>query len=479
LVCYDLYLSEECKEKRVKHPIPAEREDRNERVPLGLIDKLSMVHEVLLPSLGENVFIHLEGLLNAEVLAEAFLALFRQFPICRARIVSRGWKYSFDISHMQGTPGRDDVWSYRDLRSEPDPSAALRELERGFANEPLKIMDGPQMRALLVRLSEDEHRFCLKMSHTVFDAISAMLLFNALVDSYTQMLVDPTYAPPQGTLQRRDLRRLLRKIPPEVYTGWIKERVKTRRASSPASGQPATPYAMQDITGYNPMGPHAQMGFEVLRLGEEEIAIIRKAATSLNAKLIEVCMCCILRAFHRDNDRKGIRHGVYKVAIPIDLRPLADMHMEPGNLSSSILLEIPAQEFSSLPRLLSFFRNTLEEKKRQGQAILSLARYGLLAPFTRGVLWWYRNRESPTDRLFLDTMPLTYSGQLHKYLPPLGDAEITDILGTFQLVPVLALFKHHISFTFPFIDDGRLPIDEIHAFFEDIRDEIQRLEPSE
>jgi len=455
------------------------REGRIEQAPLGLIDKLSLVHEVLLPNLGENALLHLRGPLDAEILARAFLALFRQFPICRARIVPKGWRYSFDISHARGTPGRDDVWSYRDLGKEQDPPAADRALQREFVNQPLRIMEGPQVRALLIRLAEDEHRLCLKMSHTVFDGVSAMLLLSAVASNYTQMLTDPTYDPPEGSLQERSLSQLLRNIPRGVYIGWIRERAKTWGASSPTRGQSATPYAIQDITNYNPKNPNARTGFEVLRLGETKIAILEKTATALDAKSVEVCICCILRALYWYNDRRGIRHGIYRVGIPVDLRPLAGLPMEPGNLSSSIALEIPAQAFSALPSLLSFFRKALKEKKKQGQAISSLARYGLLAPFTRGIIWWFRHRKPPTHQLFLDTMPLSYSGPLHKYLFPLGDAEITDIVGTFQLVPILAFFKNHISFTFPFIDDGRLPIDEIHAFFEDIRDEIQRLEPSE
>lgn len=452
-----------------------ERKGRIEQVRLGLIDKLSLVHEVLLPNLGENALIHLKGPLDGDILARAFLALFLQFPICRARIVPKGWRYSFDISHARGMPGIEDVWSYRDLNKEQDRPAADRSLQREFVNQSLSIMEGPQVRGLLIRLAENEHRLCLKMSHTVFDGVSAMLLLSAMAGNYTQMLADPTYTPPEGSLQERSLGRLLRNIPRATYIGWMREQAKTWVASNPARGQSATPYAIQDITGYNPKNLNARTGFEVLRLGETEIAILEKTATALQAKSVEVCICCILRALYRYNDRRGIRHGIYRVGIPVDLRPLAGLHMEPGNLSSTIALEIPAKAFSALPDLLAFFRKALNKKKGQGQAVSFLVRYGLLSPFTRGIIWWFRHKTPPNRPLFLDTMPLSYSGPLHKYLFPLGGAEITDIVGTFQLVPVLAFFKNHISFTFPFIDDGRLSTEDIQAFFDDIRDEIKSL----
>lgn len=452
------------------------RESPIERVPLGLIDKLSMVHEVLLPGLGENALLRLEGTLDAEVLARAFLAVFRQFPICRARIVAQGWRYFFDISHAGGPPARHEVWSYEDLSREDARHAIDRERRREFVNQPLRIMEGPQVRALLIRLSEGEHRLCLKMSHTVFDGTSAMLLLSAVASNYTRMLADPTYDPPEGSLLPRNLSRLLRNIPGEAASRWIREGLKTCRARRPAGGRSATPYVIQDITGYNPKNRNVRIGFEVLRLGKTEIEIIERAAATLDAKSVEVFVGCILRAFYLYNDRRGVSHGVYKVAIPIDLRPLAGLHMEPGNLSSSISMEIPAQAFSSLPGLVSFFRKTLEEKKQQGQAITSLARYAALAPFARWIIWWYRHRKPPPQPLFLDTMPLSYSGRLDKYLFPLGDARITDIVAIFQLVPVLAFFENHISFTFPFIDDGRLSREDLQGFFEAIQGEIQSLE---
>jgi NRPS condensation-like uncharacterized protein len=454
------------------------REGTIERMPLGLIDTLSLVHEVLLPNYGENALIHLQGVLDEEVLGRAFLALFREFPICRARIVAKGWRYTFDISHAREGPGIDDVWSYRDLRKEQDPPAADRDLQREFVNHPLRIMAGPQVIGLLVRLGEEEYRLCLKMSHTVFDGVSAMLLLGALANNYGRMLEDPAFEPGEGSLQERSLGRLLRKIPRKAYVGWIREQARTWGVSILTRREPATPYAIQDITNYNPKNLKARTGFEVLRLGETEIDLLEKAATALQAKSVEVCICCILRALYRYNDRRGVRHGSYRVGIPVDLRPLAGFFMEPGNLSSTITLEIPADVFSSLPGLLTCFRKALMEKKNQGQAISSLARYGCLSPFTRGIIWWFRHRKPSAQPLFLDTMPLSYSGPLHKYLPPLGDTVITDIVGTFQLVPVLTFFRNHISFTFPFIDDGRLPLDEIQAFFDDIKEEIRGLRTS-
>ena len=440
------------------------------RVSLGLLDKVAMVLERVGPSSGVNLFLRLQGPLDAERLAAAVLATFEQYPVLKARILQRRSRYFFDVSHRRGPPERQEVWCYRHLPASADGGAACRDFERWFVNQPLDIMGGPHFNAALVRVSAEEHRLCLKISHTVCDGVGAVVLMRSLASHYLAGAPPAGVATEQGLLPSRSLGRVLGRVPARLYWRWAKGRVGTARRP-----RGATPYLIQNLAGYGAGDRGPRLGFEVLALGEEDLGILARAARSLHAKLIEVAIGCALRALYRYNEARGVPPGTYRVGIPIDLRPLAALPMELGNFSSTIPLRVPHAALRDLRRLVSYLRTSLEREKELGTAIVNLVPYALLSPFTSWVLMWYGRKGALPEGTFLKDIPLSYSGPLHTYLIPFGEAKVTDVVETFQLVPVFVQLEDRLNFVFPFVDDGRLARTAIDELFESMRAEIRSL----
>lgn len=441
------------------------------RVPMGLLDKLAMVLERLGPSLGYNLFLRLEGPLDLDRLRDAAVACFEDFPILKARVLQRRGRYLFDISHRPSAPDRDEVFSFHDWSA--GAAADEHELLRRLVNEPLDIVAGPQLKVMLARLSDREHWLGLKMSHTVGDGVSGIVLMRALASRY-ETPRERTALP--GRMEARGLRCVLKGIPSSRYRAWLRARLSSN-AGPPAERDRGgdTPYLVQNIARYGGGNRGVRLGFEVLALSEGELDALEEAARSLGTKPIEVAVGCMLRALCLYNERRDVVGGSYRIGIPIDLRPLASLPMSLGNFSSTIRLRVPTAELGDVRRLVSFLSASLRREKERGSAIVGLGGYAVLSPFTSAVLWWLSRKGALPEGSFLRELPMTYSGPLHEHLLPFGGAAVRDVIGAFQLIPLFMHYRRRFNIVWPYVDDGRIARADIEALFDDVRSELREI----
>jgi natural product biosynthesis luciferase-like monooxygenase protein len=118
-----------------------------------------------------------------------------------------------------------------DLRAEHDPAAAARLRERELANRPFDLSQAPLLRAELLRLDEQEHRFVLVMHHLVCDGWSAGLLMRELAVAYSAWGSGKPPNLPELRHQYRDFAR------------WQHQQVNA------AAGQEALAYWKQRLAG--------------------------------------------------------------------------------------------------------------------------------------------------------------------------------------------------------------------------------------
>ncbi len=152
--------------------------------------------------------------------------------------------------------------------------------------------------------------------------------------------------------------------------------------------------------------------------------------------------------------------------------------MSLGNFSSTIRLRVPAAELEDVRRLVSFLSTSLRREKERGSAIVDLAGYAALSPFTSAVLWWLSRKGALPEGSFVRELPMTYSGPLHDHLLPFGATAVRDVIGTFQLIP---LFMHHgrrFNIVWPYVDDGRIARSDVEALFGDVRSELRGISGS-
>ncbi len=281
------------------------------QVPMGLLDKLAMVLERLGPSLGYNLFLRLEGPLDPDRLRGAAIACFEDFPVLKARVLQRRGRYLFDVSHRPSAPDGEEAFSFHDWSS---GAADDHELLCGLVNEPLDIVAGPQLKVMLARVSERDHWLGLKMSHTVGDGVSGIVLMRALASRY-ETPRERSASP--GRLEPRGLRRVLKGIPASRYRAWIRARLSSS-AEAPAGRDRGadTPYLVQSIARYGGGNRDLRLGFHVLALSEGELDSLEEAGRSLGVRPIEVALGCMLRALCRYNERRGVAGEAIGLGFP-------------------------------------------------------------------------------------------------------------------------------------------------------------------
>ncbi|WP_327351861.1 non-ribosomal peptide synthetase [Streptomyces sp. NBC_01304] len=97
-------------------------------------------------------------------------------------------------------PGLRVTAEVRDLRGLPDPAAAGDDATRREARAPFDLAAGPLLRALVLRVADDEHLLSMTVHHIVFDGWSFGILFKELSQAYAALDAgtDPGFRPLRG-----------------------------------------------------------------------------------------------------------------------------------------------------------------------------------------------------------------------------------------------------------------------------------------
>jgi amino acid adenylation domain-containing protein len=97
---------------------------------------------------------------------------------------------------------------------------AMQALARALARRPFDLVRGPLVRAVLVRLSDEEHALCLGVHHIVFDGWSLRVLVREISEAYLAWTQD------------RPLARAALTVQPADWAAWQRQRLDGERLAS-------------------------------------------------------------------------------------------------------------------------------------------------------------------------------------------------------------------------------------------------------
>jgi amino acid adenylation domain-containing protein len=157
-----------------------------EPVPLSYAQEQVWLHAQMageMPVYGDPITVHRRGPLDVRVLERCLQEMVRRHEI---------WRTTFDVVDGQPVqiihPSSDSFHIPEfDLRRLPDTAkqAEARRLGGEDASSTFDIKNGPLLRAILLRLEDDEYRICMTFQHLVSDGVSAYrVIFAELVSLY-------------------------------------------------------------------------------------------------------------------------------------------------------------------------------------------------------------------------------------------------------------------------------------------------------
>jgi amino acid adenylation domain-containing protein len=133
---------------------------------------------------GSNAFnmgyaFRLRGPLAIAALDASLREVARRHEILRTRVVARGGR-PFQV--VDPVPGR--MLAVADLRGAGDGEAAARRAVVAIQSRPFDLARGPLVRAVLLRIGDDESVFCLALHHILSDGWSLALLIREMTALY-------------------------------------------------------------------------------------------------------------------------------------------------------------------------------------------------------------------------------------------------------------------------------------------------------
>jgi len=204
-VLLEKYLKKQATQKFEARPtIPAR--PAGERIPLSFAQQQVWLHSQMAgdtPIYNEAITIYRPGPLDVKVFERCMVEVLRRHEIWRTTFETVG---GYPIQIVQSAPQRFplEMTDVRHLKeSERDREA--RRLATESAQKPFDLKKGPLLRAMIVRLGEEEYRVYMTCHQIVFDAISAYRVFlpelSALYEAFSAGRPSPLLEP---TLQYGD-----------------------------------------------------------------------------------------------------------------------------------------------------------------------------------------------------------------------------------------------------------------------------------
>jgi amino acid adenylation domain-containing protein len=153
------------------------RRGHGEPIPLSYGQQLLWLHSQLAPDLplyNEPVTIHRKGPLDVAALEGSLNEILRRHEAWRTSFPSVDGR-PLQLIH-EAAAIRLPVVDLRGLPEAEREKAALR-LAVEDARRPFDLAEGPLLRALLIRLGDEEHRLFLVLHHIIFDGVSIYSVF--------------------------------------------------------------------------------------------------------------------------------------------------------------------------------------------------------------------------------------------------------------------------------------------------------------
>ncbi len=277
------------------------------RIPFVGSDKLIYAIDGVSPFM-LHLIMELNGPLDVACLAEAIEGALEATPVLKSRARLRWlrpyWEVIEDVA-------LETILTVRDLTSESARDDAIRRLIEAFLNETIDVTQSAPARFLLMRLSDAQWVFVIKVHHCPIDA-AALFIFVNDIKTYYERLRDGRMIGPLASMGDRTRRPLFRQVSVSLWgrAAWA----ALRRALSDRSSRP------RQFIAFSAPESEPGIAYRSVVLEGEDYAAFRARCKSLGVTGQELIMAALCRAIHRWNRASGRTAGVYSIIMPVDLR---------------------------------------------------------------------------------------------------------------------------------------------------------------
>ncbi len=248
----------------------------------------SALYNILVP-------VRIEGALDADALGRAITEVVQRHEVLRTVLVMRQGELIQEIM-----PAEHAALTRLDLRETPAPDqhALLQQILNAYAGEPFDLARGPLVRALLVRLSDEEHTLSISMHHLVHDDWSLNIFLRELAGIYQANVLETHTKLPALPIQYADFSVWQRKwLRGEVLEGQLSY-WRTQLANLPVLLEMPTDRPRPSMQGIH--GGKLALVLEA-RLGEQVRELGRQHEATLFMTLIAVFQVLLMR-YSRQED---------------------------------------------------------------------------------------------------------------------------------------------------------------------------------
>ncbi len=193
--------------------------------------------------------LRMRGPLDALALEKALADIARRHDVLRAAIVLRDGE-----PFQTAAPAKNRPLPTLDLASAPNPAERLATLARRESRRPFQLALGPPMRAILLRLSPNDHALLLNLHHIVTDGWTVGLLAHELSQLYGAFAHDRPSPLPEPEFQYADFAVWQREwLQGEVF------RAQLDYWRNQLKGAPKRPKLPTATPAAQPSGPRAEL----------------------------------------------------------------------------------------------------------------------------------------------------------------------------------------------------------------------------
>ncbi|CAM2068625.1 Amino acid adenylation domain-containing protein [Sulfidibacter corallicola] len=160
----------------------------------------------------EQISLTLQGTLDPEILQAAWFDVVRRHAVLRTAFRAEGLRRPVQmVLRDPAAFGSAQPWLFRDLTAEPDPEAALVDLEREQRESGFDVTRAPLWHMLLARLGDDRFQLVWTFHHLILDGWSIPAVLGEWLGFVRAAVTGELFEPPRRTPFKR-------------HIAWLKQR---------------------------------------------------------------------------------------------------------------------------------------------------------------------------------------------------------------------------------------------------------------
>ncbi|MDY6953423.1 MAG: hypothetical protein SWE60_18080 [Thermodesulfobacteriota bacterium] len=339
-------------------------ESRNQCIEARFLDNANYaLSRIYVPQI--HLFMEFDGPLDTSRLEHALHLTMVAEPVLGCRFVPH-----WNTPYWAGITGKTSTAPPLAGEKAPDDQTGQDCLDR-FLREPVQALQGPQLKALLLRGNERD-RLIVKVNHQVVDAAGAKDLGYLLASLYRKLEACPGHVP-RANGGSRSLR--------QVYSRFAKSRLlRILYCFFMELAHNMIPYrSMTYPSGMEGVGDYT---FAFKRFSKGRVTALKAYGKKMGATINDLMATALLRAYARQCQWKA--KGALRMVGTVDLRRYVPNHQAEAlcNLSSFYFLNLGRRLGNGFDDTLRRVKNRMDMLKAKDLGLsFALGNYLLLFPY--------------------------------------------------------------------------------------------------